>query len=122
MSLQIPRHHDHRWLKKTINNISLACINMLHDRITALSHWAVSPFFNHYTAGKLLNSYFRTPALAYEDLLILTGELTKNIREVEKMFRPAVFNVLAHNRDDHAKNFSFLMDEKGDGNYHQLMI
>ena len=25
----------------------------------------------------------------------------------------AVFNVLAHNRDDHAKNFSFLMDESG---------
>ena len=25
-----------------------------------------------------------------------------------------VFNILAHNRDDHAKNFSFLMDEGGD--------
>ena len=25
----------------------------------------------------------------------------------------AVFNVLTYNRDDHSKNFSFLMDEKG---------
>jgi serine/threonine-protein kinase HipA len=29
------------------------------------------------------------------------------------MYRLAVFNVLAHNRDDYAKNFSFLMDESG---------
>lgn len=29
------------------------------------------------------------------------------------MFRLAVFNVMAHNRDDHAKNFSYLMNEEG---------
>lgn len=28
------------------------------------------------------------------------------------MFRLAVFNLLTHNRDDHAKNFSFLLDEE----------
>ena len=28
-------------------------------------------------------------------------------------FSLAVFNVLAHNRDDHAKNIAFLMDERG---------
>ena len=67
-----------------------------------------------HTASGLLHSDFRTPALDYEDLLNLTGALTKDIREVEKMYRLAVFNVLAHNRDDHAKNFSFLMNEKGD--------
>lgn len=66
-----------------------------------------------HTASGLLHSDFRTPSLDYEDLLNLTGALTKDIREVEKMYRLAVFNVLAHNRDDHAKNFSFLMDEKG---------
>jgi len=66
-----------------------------------------------HTASGLLHSDFRAPSLDYEDLLNLTGALTKDIREVEKMYRLAVFNVLAHNRDDHAKNFSFLMDEKG---------
>ena len=40
--------------------------------------------------------------------------LTRNVRECEKQFRTAVFNVLTHNRDDHAKNFSFLMDEVGE--------
>ncbi len=67
-----------------------------------------------HTAGGLLHSDFRIPALDYEDLINLTGILTKDIREVEKMYRLAVFNVLAHNRDDHAKNFSFLMDETGE--------
>ncbi len=66
-----------------------------------------------HTACGLLHSDFRIPALDYEDLLKLTLILTKDMREVEKMFRLAVFNVLAHNRDDHAKNFSFLMDAKG---------
>nr|MBI1229285.1 type II toxin-antitoxin system HipA family toxin [Cytophagales bacterium] len=66
-----------------------------------------------HTASGLLHSDFRTPALDYEDLLNLTGALTRDIREVEKIYRLAVFNVLAHNRDDHAKNFSFLMDESG---------
>jgi serine/threonine-protein kinase HipA len=35
------------------------------------------------------------------------------MQEVEKMFRLATFNVLAKNRDDHAKNFAFLMDANG---------
>jgi serine/threonine-protein kinase HipA len=39
--------------------------------------------------------------------------LTKDSRECEKQFRNAVFNVLTHNRDDHVKNFSYLMDENG---------
>lgn len=67
-----------------------------------------------HTASGLLNSDFRAPSLDYEDLITLTGALTRDMREVEKMYRLAVFNVLAHNRDDHAKNFSFLMDETGE--------
>lgn len=67
-----------------------------------------------HTASGLLHSDFRVPSLDYEDLINLTGAITKDIREVEKMFRLAVFNVLSHNRDDHAKNFSFLMDATGE--------
>lgn len=66
-----------------------------------------------HTASGLLHADFRMPSLDYEDLITLTGVLTRDVREAEKMFRLAVFNVLAHNRDDHAKNFSFLMDETG---------
>lgn len=70
---------------------------------------------NHvHTASGLLHSDFRSPSLDYENLLELTGFLTKDIRETENMFRQAVFNVLSHNRDDHGKNFSFLMDQRGE--------
>ena len=36
--------------------------------------------------------------------------LTKDIREVEKMVRLMIFNVKAGNKDDHSKNFSFMLD------------
>lgn len=67
-----------------------------------------------HTACGLLHSDFRTPSLDYQDLIELTTLLTRDMRETEKMFRLAVFNVLAHNRDDHSKNFSFLMNEVGE--------
>lgn len=66
-----------------------------------------------HTASGLLHNNFRLPSLDYEDLITLTGALTQDVREVEKMYRLAVFNVMAHNRDDHAKNFSYLMNETG---------
>ena len=67
-----------------------------------------------HTVSGLIHSNFRFPSIDYEDLLSLTMSLTKDFREVEKMYRLAVFNVMAHNRDDHAKNFSFLMNEFGE--------
>jgi serine/threonine-protein kinase HipA len=66
----------------------------------------------HSVAG-LLHSDFRVPALDYKDLLNLTLRLTGDFKQVMDMFKIAVFNVLACNRDDHAKNFSFLMDAEG---------
>lgn len=66
-----------------------------------------------HTASGLLHADHRTPSLDYEDLIALTLRLTRDVREAEKMFRLAVFNVLGHNRDDHAKNFTYLMDVAG---------
>lgn len=66
-----------------------------------------------HTASGLLHADFRVPSLDYQDLIKGTAALTRDMREAQKMFRLAVFNVLAHNRDDHAKNFSFLMDSRG---------
>ena len=69
--------------------------------------------YHMHTACGLLHSDFRTPSLDYEDLIALTGMLTRDVREVEKLYQLAVFNVLTHNRDDHSKNFSYLMDSQG---------
>jgi serine/threonine-protein kinase HipA len=68
-----------------------------------------------HSACGLLNADFRTPSLEYENLIMATKRLTKSAEEAEKMFRIMVFNVKSHNLDDHAKNFSFLMD--GDGQW-----
>ena len=70
-------------------------------------------FHMHSLAG-LLHSDFRYPSLDYDDLLSLTLHLTKKVKEQEKVFRLACFNLFSHNRDDHEKNFSFLMDAKGE--------
>ncbi|MCB1681032.1 MAG: type II toxin-antitoxin system HipA family toxin [Alphaproteobacteria bacterium] len=66
-----------------------------------------------HTACGLLHSDFRVPSLDYQDLIKATMALTRDIREAQKMYRLAVFNVLSYNRDDHTKNFSYLMDESG---------
>lgn len=65
------------------------------------------------TAAALLEADFRTPCLDYHELMKLTRILTReNKHDIENMFRRACFNVLAHNRDDHAKNFTFLYNEE----------
>ncbi len=61
----------------------------------------------HSAAGLLYASH-RLPSLDYTDLLKATMALTKDFNEVEKMFRRMVFNVAISNKDDHAKNFSFI--------------
>lgn len=53
------------------------------------------------------------PSLDYDGLLKLTRLLTKDEREVRQMFLRMIFNVLARNRDDHAKNHAFRMAPDG---------
>lgn len=67
-----------------------------------------------HTAAGLLHADHRIPSLDYENLLRATMALTRDMKQVYEVFRLAVFNVFAHNRDDHSKNFSFLMDAQGE--------
>lgn len=62
----------------------------------------------------LLETSHRIPNLDYELLMRLTMILTKDTTECKKLYRLMCFNVFAHNRDDHSKNFSYiyLEDEK----------
>lgn len=67
------------------------------------------------TAAALLELNFEHPSLDYHSLMKLTKILTRdNEKDVENMFRRMCFNVFAHNRDDHSKNFTYLYDETGD--------
>jgi serine/threonine-protein kinase HipA len=72
-----------------------------------------TPFPVHMiSASGLLETSHRIPNLDYQTLMTLTLQLTKNYAELEKLFSLMCFNVFAHNRDDHSKNFSWLYDEK----------
>lgn len=64
------------------------------------------------SASAVLETSHRIPNLDYDILMKLTLELTKEFSEVEKLYRLMCFNVFAHNRDDHSKNFTYLFDEK----------
>ncbi len=63
------------------------------------------------SASALLETSHRLPNLDYNILMKLTLKLTNDFQEVEKMFRLMCFNVFAHNRDDHSKNFSFIYND-----------
>ena len=75
-------------------------VNGLEERIHMVS-----------VAG-LLETSHRIPNLDYNILMQLTGFLTRNAEDLQQLYRLMCFNVFAHNRDDHLKNFSYLYDDK----------
>lgn len=69
----------------------------------------------HSLAG-LLHANFQEPSVSYEDFFRATRRLTRDLRQLKKALQRCVFNVLMNNRDDHAKNLSFMME--ADGSWH----
>ncbi len=65
-----------------------------------------------HTACGLLHASHRFASLDYENLLKLTWILTRNHVDVLEMARRMIFNVKSGNKDDHSKNFSFLLNER----------
>ena len=103
----------------------LAGVHMPETRLFASAvgrgHFAVKRFdrvgnrrIHMQTTSGLLNADHRLPSLTYNDLLKLTRALTRDQRAVDQVFIRMLFNVLAHNRDDHTKNHSFLMTAEGE--------
>lgn len=66
-----------------------------------------------HTLSGLLHASHRHPSVEYDALLRATMILTRDHRQLIAAFRHMAFNVLAHNRDDHTKNFSFIMARDG---------
>ena len=65
------------------------------------------------TAAGLLHCNFREPCLDYRTLMALTQRLS-GACDLLEMLRRAYFNFVIDNRDDHAKNFSFVMNGAGE--------
>jgi len=70
-----------------------------------------------HTASGIMHDNFRMSTMDYGHLMDCAFRLEKHVQAYEKIFRLAAFNVYAHNRDDHSKNFSFLMNVKGEWSF-----
>jgi len=66
-----------------------------------------------HSAAGMLNDNFRYSTMDYGNLMDATFRLEKDVAGLEKILRIAAFNIFTHNRDDHSKNISYLMDAKG---------
>ena len=67
------------------------------------------------TAAGLMHKDISVPkTMSYEELFLFATKMCKNQATVEQLFKRMVFNALSVNYDDHAKNFSFIMNEQGE--------
>jgi serine/threonine-protein kinase HipA len=66
-----------------------------------------------HSAAGMMHDNFRLSSLDYGHVMDCAFILERDARAYEKILRLAAFNVFAHNRDDHSKNISFLMDSIG---------
>ena len=108
--------HTHRWGKAA--GIDMPDVKLFQGKMG--TYFGVKRFDRDgnerkhvHTASGLLHADHQLPSLDYENLMRCSLFLNKDIRDVEKLFRLATFNVFSHNRDDHSKNFSFIMDKEG---------
>ena len=66
------------------------------------------------SAAGLLETSHRIPNLDYMQLMRLTQVLANDAAQLRELYRRMCFNVFAHNRDDHSKNFAYLHGETGE--------
>lgn len=92
--------------------IDIPEIRLINDRYFSIKRFDIKDGHRIHTltAAALLQSDFRSQSIDYVNLLALTGYLTQDLAQVEQMFRRMVFNIICANKDDHAKNFSFLCE------------
>lgn len=111
------------------NEVAKRCgINVTDFKLTAGKYFTTRRFditddgerIHTATAGGLLCVSLSEPVLDYANLLALTGYLTQDPGDVEEMYRRMVFNYLTDNKDDHCKNFSFMVrkDKTGRWRWH----
>jgi serine/threonine-protein kinase HipA len=56
----------------------------------------------------LIGADYRVPSIDYTHIFQVCAALTHSVAELWKVYRLMVFNYLIENKDDHAKNFSFI--------------
>ena len=110
-------------LEYTYYQMAVDCgITMMQSQLYADLHFLTQRFDRdnqgekihvHSLCGLLGLNYHNVGSYSYEQYFMVARKLGLGQDTLEEMFRRMVFNVLAHNCDDHTKNFSFQMDRKG---------
>ena len=126
--VKFPAKNEHKEVcavEAMYGRIASACglrvpVSQYFDLDQELSAFAVERFdrldgmrMPMHTAAGAAHADYRIPQLDYVALLRLTQLMTRDIREVLQAFERCAFNVVFNNRDDHSKNFSFLMGKDG---------
>ena len=126
--VKFPAQYDHKEVcavEAMYGAIAAACelrmpANRYFDLGASLSAFGIERFDRvngmrvpMHTAAGVAHADFRVPQMDYITLLRLTQFMTRDAREVQQAFERCVFNVVFNNRDDHAKNFSFVMGADG---------
>lgn len=94
--------------------VTIPRIGLIKDKYFAIERFDYTPDgqkLHVLTSAALLKTDFRNMDVDYTNLLALTGYLTQDPVQVEEMFRRMVVNLVVDNKDDHAKNFSFICKE-----------
>lgn len=66
------------------------------------------------TVNALIGFFGKNNEFSYEDIFKIIEYLELPYSNSEQLFMQMVFNIAASNRDDHTKNFSFLMNQNGE--------
>ena len=66
-----------------------------------------------HSLANLIHADFRVPSMDYEIFMKVNSILTKNNIDIVMGFRIMIFNIFSYNRDDHSKNFSYIMNKDG---------
>ena len=67
-----------------------------------------------HTLAGLIEADFRLPDCDYQTLIKATSFVTRSHQDCLEAFRRMIFNILCGNKDDHTKNFSYVMNDQGD--------
>jgi len=100
-------------------DINVPEIRMIEDR--DLNHFMIKRFdregnnkIHMHSLVSMMHIDFNLPQhYSYDEALRVVWFISKDKRDVIEFFRRCVFNVIARNQDDHAKNTSFMMSKDG---------
>lgn len=71
-------------------------------------HLCAFEYSSEWISSGLIGADYRVPSIDYTHIFQVCATLTHSVAELWKVYRLMVFNYLIENKDDHAKNFSFI--------------